>query len=348
MLLIATALFLFATLVWFLERGDWLPSSSEEYEKVSMDKSLPGVYVREGMHGVSKELTPFESIPAAFWWTIVTITTVGYGDQVPRSEAGKIVAAFAMLYGAVILGLPLFVVGASFGHQYDRLMKSAAKRSQNAQASEGVDGLNGDAQRHEAIVKSLTVAYSEFKTSLKAHHLIESRIKYNWVASLDSVLLSSESPSYHLDRLSLRILGNLAEVEERWTNFSWQHSAKKLRMACRRVRTAWHRLMHISCQLSNTPHSLVLKAIRKEREDEKKSSTHRKNKTKNAQKTPSVSGSDVEVSVGDSTSNSPDQGVAAGGVLNQSGECNSCDDSDVRSDVRSVHSESGDSQEFWV
>jgi len=102
--------------------------------------------------------------------------------------------------------------------------------------------------------------------------------------------------------------------------------------------------MHISCQLSNTPHSLVLKAIRKEREDEKKNSTHRKNKTKNAQKTPSVSGSDVEVSVGDSTSNSPDQGVAAGRVLDQSGECNSCDDSDMRSD----HSESGDSQEFWV
>ena len=37
----------------------------------------------------------FQSIPAAAWWCLVTVTTVGYGDLVPDSVAGKAVAAVA-------------------------------------------------------------------------------------------------------------------------------------------------------------------------------------------------------------------------------------------------------------
>jgi voltage-gated potassium channel len=57
--------------------------------------------------------TLFTSIPAAMWWCIVTITTVGYGDMVPATPLGKIVAGMAMLCGVALFGLLMNVIGKS-------------------------------------------------------------------------------------------------------------------------------------------------------------------------------------------------------------------------------------------
>ena len=45
-----------------------------------------------------------ESYSESLWWSIVTITTVGYGDMVPASQIGRIVAVFLMLGGIGIFG----------------------------------------------------------------------------------------------------------------------------------------------------------------------------------------------------------------------------------------------------
>ena len=45
----------------------------------------------------------FESIPDAFWWTIITMSSVGYGDKVPKGPLGKLVGAFCAISGVVIL-----------------------------------------------------------------------------------------------------------------------------------------------------------------------------------------------------------------------------------------------------
>ena len=45
----------------------------------------------------------FESIPDAFWWTIVTMTAVGYGDKVPKGALGKLIGAVCAVSGIVVL-----------------------------------------------------------------------------------------------------------------------------------------------------------------------------------------------------------------------------------------------------
>lgn len=52
--------------------------------------------------------TPFTSIPNAFWWAIVTMSTVGYGDQIPQTILGKTIASGAILSGVLVLAVSDF------------------------------------------------------------------------------------------------------------------------------------------------------------------------------------------------------------------------------------------------
>lgn len=50
----------------------------------------------------------------AFWWAIVTVTTVGYGDIYPVTVEGKIIASILMIVGIAILGVLISTIGTSF------------------------------------------------------------------------------------------------------------------------------------------------------------------------------------------------------------------------------------------
>jgi voltage-gated potassium channel len=52
------------------------------------------------------------NIGDAFWWAIVTVTTVGYGDLYPVTPGGKIVASMMMIVGIAILGVLISTLGA--------------------------------------------------------------------------------------------------------------------------------------------------------------------------------------------------------------------------------------------
>jgi voltage-gated potassium channel len=62
----------------------------------------------------------FGSIPAAMWWAIVTITTVGYGDVTPITLAGRLIASMTMVTGYVMLGLPVGIVATAFAEEIHR------------------------------------------------------------------------------------------------------------------------------------------------------------------------------------------------------------------------------------
>ena len=47
----------------------------------------------------------FGSVPAALWWAVATLTTTGYGDVVPITALGRLIAAFVMICGLGVFGL---------------------------------------------------------------------------------------------------------------------------------------------------------------------------------------------------------------------------------------------------
>lgn len=63
--------------------------------------------------------TSFTSIPATFWFTIVTMTTVGYGDLVPVTVAGKIFSALCAVFGVCcVLAIPSTIIVTNFNFFY--------------------------------------------------------------------------------------------------------------------------------------------------------------------------------------------------------------------------------------
>jgi len=56
----------------------------------------------------------FGSIPAAAWWALSTLTTVGYGDVVPVTPWGKVIGGIVMLLGVCTFALPIAIVATGF------------------------------------------------------------------------------------------------------------------------------------------------------------------------------------------------------------------------------------------
>ncbi|HZP20002.1 MAG TPA: cyclic nucleotide-gated ion channel [Bauldia sp.] len=56
----------------------------------------------------------FASIPAAMWWAIATVTTVGYGDVVPITTLGRVIAGLTMMSGIAMIALPVAIISSSF------------------------------------------------------------------------------------------------------------------------------------------------------------------------------------------------------------------------------------------
>ena len=72
----------------------------------------------------AEHLTPsldeskFQSIPATIWWSVVTLTTTGYGDMYPLTDLGKAMASIIMLTGVAFFALPAGIITAGFLEEF--------------------------------------------------------------------------------------------------------------------------------------------------------------------------------------------------------------------------------------
>jgi voltage-gated potassium channel len=74
------------------------------------------------VHFLERDVQPatFGSVPATMWWAVVTLTTVGYGDVVPVTALGRIIAAMVMICGLGVFGLWTGILATGFAAETRR------------------------------------------------------------------------------------------------------------------------------------------------------------------------------------------------------------------------------------
>ncbi|XP_078400693.1 potassium voltage-gated channel subfamily G member 4a [Cetorhinus maximus] len=94
---------------------------------VSVTLFAPLVFLAENEIGKGQD---FSSIPASYWWAIISMTTVGYGDMVPRTIPGQVVALSSILSGILIMAFP----ATSIFHAFSRAYLELKQEQERAQA----------------------------------------------------------------------------------------------------------------------------------------------------------------------------------------------------------------------
>ncbi|WP_099459387.1 ion transporter [Flavisolibacter tropicus] len=70
----------------------------------------------------------FTSIPHTFWWSIITLTTVGYGDLIPITIPGRILTGIILLIGVALFALPAGIITSGFLEESRKTKKQLPAR----------------------------------------------------------------------------------------------------------------------------------------------------------------------------------------------------------------------------
>lgn len=81
----------------------------------------------------------FGSIPRAMWWSVATLTTVGYGDVTPITPIGRVLAAVTALGGIGLIAMPTGILASAFSDAFH----AQRRRDKHTTASGGAADKNG-------------------------------------------------------------------------------------------------------------------------------------------------------------------------------------------------------------
>ncbi len=129
-----STLMISSTLMYYIEGGRYTPEAIAEGQ-AQLDEAAVKAHKPAGstkfvptdpISGtpIPEDKRFFISIPEAMWWSIVTLTTTGYGDLYPVTIGGRIVAGVTMLLGLVLFGILMNIIGRTlmvllFGEQIE-------------------------------------------------------------------------------------------------------------------------------------------------------------------------------------------------------------------------------------
>ena len=100
------------------------------------------------MYLIESEEAGFTSIPRSIYWTIVTLTTVGYGDIAPETNLGQFIATIIMVLGYGIIAVPTGIVSAEFAAGYSNNGEKNKDRPANAPTNKHGIHLNTQSCTH--------------------------------------------------------------------------------------------------------------------------------------------------------------------------------------------------------
>ena len=114
---------------------------------------------------VDRETYP--TIGKALWWAIQTTTTVGYGDNVPQSDAGRLLAVLVMLFGIGFLTVITAAITSTF---VSRSRFDDSSSDAETATAEQVRQLDGRLERIEATLEQ-TPSHGEMPTAAQLHEI---------------------------------------------------------------------------------------------------------------------------------------------------------------------------------
>lgn len=98
--------------------------------------ACPGTLSYRGFDDELRSSEVFPDVFTATWWTLVTYTTVGYGDINPQTPVGQLFAAVTMFVGVFFLAMPLSIVGGTFTSEYNNVQSNLERQAVQAAISE--------------------------------------------------------------------------------------------------------------------------------------------------------------------------------------------------------------------